>query len=289
MNIVIPSYEKHFTYNKNFLESFNKYCIDKEKVKIYFIIDDYNISLFNDLKKYGDNVNIINFMDLIKFVDSGTYDIRYLSKYPRLACKKLFAGFLFKEDYIVMDSENLCLKDFYMKDIFNNIKDKPIIYTKNITQPIQINVKNNCSNILEEKSDNWYFLKSYWFFEYEIISNMINELKLKHTYVFNLLKNLTFFEYQLYGQYIEKYKLKNILEIETILNNNIINNLNNSPLGKANYEHICCIMNNETVDDYCKLLNDNDERIIRLHWMDEKYKNYIIENTNVCIGTFHWD
>lgn len=37
MNFVIPTYEKHFIYNFNFLNSFNEFCLDKENVNIYLI------------------------------------------------------------------------------------------------------------------------------------------------------------------------------------------------------------------------------------------------------------
>ena len=44
MNIVIPTYNRHYEYNVNFLTSFNKFCLDKENVKNK-IIENTNVSI----------------------------------------------------------------------------------------------------------------------------------------------------------------------------------------------------------------------------------------------------
>jgi len=46
---------------------------------------------------------------------------------------------------------------------------------------------------------------------------------------------------------------------------------------------------NYNVLNYINVLNELNEKIIRLHWTSEEIKNNIITNSNVCIGTFHWD
>jgi len=56
-----------------------------------------------------------------------------------------------------------------------------------------------------------------------------------------------------------------------------------------NYEYIITTINSDNVLNYINVLNELNEKIIRLHWTSEEIKNNIITNSNVCIGTFHWD
>lgn len=70
MNIVIPTYNKHYQYNINFLDSFDLYCLDKKEVKINFIVSSLDYDLFNNFKeKYQElNINIFKLSDLIKII-----------------------------------------------------------------------------------------------------------------------------------------------------------------------------------------------------------------------------
>ena len=115
---------------------------------------------------------------------------------------------------------------------------------------------------------------------------MITYLREGRDNIFTYLKNQVIFEYQLYCQFAEQHELKEIIEVEELLTFDINKLLYEK---KCNFEHICSAINDDNIDWYCELLNKLDERIVRLHWMDEKHKDYIINNTNVCIGTFHWD
>jgi hypothetical protein len=55
------------------------------------------------------------------------------------------------------------------------------------------------------------------------------------------------------------------------------------------WAYVCRVLNENNVIAYCKFLDETDERITRLHWMPDNIKNIILENSNVCIGTFHFD
>lgn len=293
MNIVIPSYEKHISYNINFLESFRKYCIDKDKVKINFICGNSNQIQFFQLKeKFNDlNINIFTLSQLIKKVDCIDFDDsphNFITKYSLQSLKKLLSYSIVDGDYLSIDSENICTKDFYFQDIIDSVKTKKIKYSAEYYQsnPLQCEVVDNCNKLLNYQNNNWCFMDSYWYFEREIVSKLIDELvKVNNNdKITFILKDITFFEYQLYSSFIFKYNLKEKISTDQILDNEkkLKFNLDNSG---HSYEYICSTITDETINSYIKLLNNLDERITRLHWMPEKLANKIIEHTKVSIGT----
>ena len=292
MNIVIPTYNRHYQYNINFLESFRRYCLDKNDVKINFIVASNEYDLFNNLKTmFLDlNVFIIKFSDLLYNVDGKQYpdDQRFFNtKYPLQSLKKLLAFSCVDTNYIVFDSENLCLKPFNFSDIFNTLKNKPILYCDNTYQEIQKNIIDSCNLVNNFNTDKWFFLKSYWFYELEHVKGLINNLKETHkTDIFILLKDVIFFDYQLYCNYLYKNNLKEFLSTDDLISKTY--NFK-TILDENNYEFINSSLTEENVDSFIQILNYLDERIIRLHWLDEILKDKIIEKTNVSIGTFHWD
>lgn len=292
MNIVIPTYNRHYQYNINFLESFRRYCLDKNDVKINFIVASNEYDLFNNLKTmFLDlNVFIIKFSDLLYNVDGKQYpdDQRFFNtKYPLQSLKKLLAFSCVDTNYIVFDSENLCLKPFNFSDIFNTLKNKPILYCDNTYQEIQKNIIDSCNLVNNFNTDKWFFLKSYWFYELEHVKGLINNLKETHkTDIFILLKDVIFFDYQLYCNYLYKNNLKEFLSTDDLISKTY--NFK-TILDENNYEFINSSLTEENVDSFIQILNYLDERIIRLHWLDESLKDKIIEKTNVSIGTFHWD
>ena len=294
MNIVIPTYEKHYAYNVNFLESFDLYCLDKNDVKINFIVNSNEYGLFINLKNNNINlnINIIKFSDLLLKIDGENYpdhDEFFNTKYPLQSLKKLLAYTCVDTDYVVFDSENLCIKNFYFRDIFKTLKSKPIIYCNKTYCELQKTVIESTNKLLDINSDNWFFVKSYWFFELEHVNNLINYLrKNNNSTITLLLKDTIFFEYQLYAGYLFKYKLKEFINSESFTEKetNFEELLQDA---KNNYEYINVVLTMDNVQYYINILNNLDERIFRLHWTDEKIKDKIINGTNIAIGTFHWD
>ena len=286
--IVIPTYENHFVYNINFLESFEKYCLDKDNVIINFILNKHNINIFTEnIRKFNNLfIKLHTLSELINNVDNIEEDDHpnnFSNKYCLQSMKKLFSYTITNNnDFLVMDSENLCLKNFYMKDVFENLKTKPILYSK-IIKDIQVNVVDECNKILNTNINLWFFLKSYWFFEYDYVIQLTAFLKKYNNNVFNLLKNKIFFEYQLYSTYLFLNKLKTFIFIDEIIDNEI------EIINDTNYEYLCLKLNNNNISKYCGLINKLGENIIRLHWMNNNIKTNIINNTNICIGTYHWD
>jgi hypothetical protein len=294
MNIVIPTYGKHYAYNVNFLESFDLYCLDKNDVKINFIVNSNEYELFMNLKNNNINLNIIiiKFSDLLLKIDGENYPDHnefFNTKYPLQSLKKLLAYTCVDTDYVVFDSENLCIKNFYFCDIFKTLKSKPIIYCDKTYCELQKTVIESTNKLLGINSDNWFFVKSYWFFELEHVNNLINYLRENNNSTITLLlKDTIFFEYQLYSGYLFKYKLKEFINSESFTEKEI----NFEKLlqdTKNNYEYINVVLTMDNVQYYINILNNLDERIFRLHWTDEEIKDKIINDTNIAIGTFHWD
>ena len=145
MNIVIPSYEKHLSYNLNFLESFRKYCNDKQRVIINFICCNSNQNEFFQLKeKFKDlNINIFTLSQLIKKVDGIDFDdspCNFITKYSLQSLKKLLSYSIVDSDYLAIDSENLCVKDFYFQDIIDSMK------MKKINKKVPQHISNRCAH-----------------------------------------------------------------------------------------------------------------------------------------------
>jgi hypothetical protein len=292
MDLVIPSHRPHYDFNVNFLNSFDKFCLDKANVKINIIVNKEDNHYFNNILKLFPslNIKIITLTDLIFNVDGvvigNDVDI-FNSKYPLQSLKKLFSYTITNGDYIVIDSENLCLKNFYFKDIIENEKNKPIFYCENTFQELQKKVLNSCNSILNQDENKWFFLKSYWFYEKKIVEDLVCELKKTYSNITLRLNHEPFFEYQLYCQYILKNNLKEIINLDLynedfIYFSKILTEKNN------NFEYICVELNEENISKYLGMIEKMNDRIIRLHWIPDDIKNKIIDSSNIAIGTFHW-
>ena len=293
MNLVIPTYRNHYTYNINFLNSFSKFCIDKSEVNIKLIVNDSDFVFFNQILSQFDDLNIsietlknlIYNVDGISVVNDNSI---FNSKYPLQSLKKLFSYTICNGDFIVIDSENLCLKNFYFREIIESQKNKPIIYTNHSFQEIQKKVIDSCNTVLTTTSERWFFLKSYWFYEKEIVSKLITDLKKNYGIITHRLQYELIFEYQLYCQYIAKYQLKEMINIDDYCEETI--KFTELLVGKKNnFEYLCVELTHTNLIDYLKVIKLLNDKIVRLHWIDSEIKDRIINESEVVIGTFHWD
>lgn len=223
-------------------------------------------------------------VDNIDFIDSIN---NFNQKYSYQSLKKLLAYSIIKDDYVVLDSENLCLKEFYFKDMWKLMKTNKIYYTTTLFDDLSIRVLNESNKLIDADYPYWFFITSYWFFEYNHVCSLINLLKLNGPILY-LLKDVYFFEYQLYCSFLYKHQLKVFENVFTIANKeyNFEDHLNRT---NWQWAYICTAINNENVLAYCNFLEVTNERITRLHWMPTDIKDIILSNTQVCIGTFHWD
>lgn len=291
MNIVIPTFEHHFNNNLHFLGSFQLYCKDKDKVSIFFICSQSNIDSFKSIISDFQDINIYVYTlhDLVKNVDSIDIDdsiSTFNHKYSYQSLKKLLAYSVVKGDYLVIDSENLCLKDFFFSDVWAKLKKNEFSYTTHIYDELSIKVLKEVNMMLDTDYPYWFFNTSFWFFEYDHVKDLIKYFSDKGL-IFNQFKDAWFFEYQLYCTFLVKMNKKQIYDVYSIANKNY--NFEKDLIEiQWFWAYVCRALNNNNVMAYCKFLDETDEKITRLHWMPDNIKNTIIENSKICIGTFHF-
>jgi hypothetical protein len=289
MNICIPTYPPHFIFVDRFIGSY--YSRGKNiKNSINVIVSSGEEEYF---KKYGDKVNVITLKELIRRVDGVDIDDNYLlnvmNKFSYQSIKKLYSALLFK-DCIVLDSENECVNDFSEDTLNTFIEDNihKIYYTELGMQPIQVDINRNSNRLIENGVYNekvWMFVHSYWIYDSDIVSQL--KQFLENTYkkkLYEIIMENMIFDYVLYSWWClknkEEYNIK-LINIDNLLPKTITNKMGNP----WNAEYTCRFLTSDTIDDYCKYLNNENILISRVHWMDEIIKNYIVENTNTIIGT----
>lgn len=292
MNIVIPTHEPHRKHNIDFLKSFDEFCVDKKDVTITLVVNSHNFHSFYQVKEGFKDlkvqvVTLSNLMENVDGVPGEDHPSTFFHKYPLQSMKKLFAFSVVDSDYIVMDSENLCLKRFEFSKIFEKLKQKPILFCNKIFfEEVQSRVVDECNFIVNSNLKKWCFLKSYWFFEKKLVSDMVNEIKMRHGSVSLFLRNKFFFDYQLYCTYLHEKKLRNFACIDDVISKEPYNFLQLLDEKQNNFEYVCTVLNENNVLQYCNLIDEMDEKIVRLHWMPDNVRGSIIKNSNMCIGTF---
>lgn len=296
MNIVIPTYEFHYNYNFDFLKSFDRYCLDKEEVTINFIVNTHNIKFFETLKEsFLDlNINFFTLQELMYRVDGEIFpdnESFFHTKFPLQSIKKLFAYTVVDSDYVVFDSENLCLKPFYFGEIFEQLKNKPLLYTNDVHPEMQREIVDNCNKIFRSNINGWFFIKSYWFYEKNYVELLIQELKkINGSIATNVLKNTIFFDYPLYCTFLLKNNLKEKLCVDDVmmnLNKECFSVMREKYLNKShNFEYICTVLDDNNIDNYLDLINYLDERIVRVHWMPDQIRDKLLKEPRIVIGTF---
>ena len=95
MEIVVPTYNIHYSQMKLFLSSFDQNCTDKNSVVIKLIVSRFDIPFFFNLcSSYKLHVNIIPFDELLqKYYGLTTTEIVFLEKVGRksyVSFKKIF-------------------------------------------------------------------------------------------------------------------------------------------------------------------------------------------------------
>lgn len=308
MNIVTSTFFGHFEYNINFLKTFNEKCLDKDNVSITFIVtsEEEKKILSNLIFKNGLNtlnVDIVILIDLINKIENKNITYEDLSfsqhKYAIINLKKIYGCLYVNKDCLVLDSEVLCLNEFNFFDMFKTLKNKYFSYTyfdddfDNIIDSLQIEVIENCNQILKSNNKEWFFTKTYWFYEIEYLKNMINFVKKQNNIdsFSQFIADKLIFEYQLYGSYVYNNKLKEFKSHNEITKNksklrkafmDYRNSLNSIPVG---FEYVCISLNEDCIDEYIEFIDEQDEKMVKIHWMPDNIKNKIINSGKVFMGS----
>jgi hypothetical protein len=283
--LLIPTYNRHFQYNRNFLQSCDKYCIDN--LNITFVITEKERQIFNSVIN-GYKAQVITLHELIKDTLSIDIDedhlLHKIGKFNFQSLKKIYGAL--KYDYsIVLDSENLCINKFNSNQLIDNIiEDKNIFYSNKMLDSNMVNVTVNASNLLNCTFDKYFFQTSYWLYEKNIVQDLLNQ----HNLYEYFLKTSPNFEAVIYSAFINKnnHKYKyNFINTEDIFGKEICDELSSHGFTPEHF----CIIANKYIDRYCNWINKYHIPVARMHWISEDNVSYIKKQTNIKIGTFHYD
>lgn len=308
MNIVTSTFINHFGYNINFLKTFDEKCLDKSDVKITFVVThEEEKRILNDLIANNNlsslNIDIVVLIDLINEIESN--EIKYQNlpftneKYPIINLKKIYGCLHVNKDCLVLDSEVLCLSEFKFFDMFKTLKNKYFAYTyfndsfDDIIDPLQIQVIENCNNILKSNNKEWFFTKTYWFYDIDCLKEMIDFVKKQNDVdSFSLfLADKLIFDYQLYGSYLYNNNLKEFKSHNEITKNkpklrkafkNYRNSLNSIPVG---FEYVCISLDEDSIDEYIEFIHEQNEKMVKIHWMPDNIRDRIINSGKIFMGS----
>lgn len=192
--IITPTFKPHFKYVEKYLESAVKYVKDPENVTFVFTVSDNEVSEFLLLaNKWSGvlNFEILSFEKLLKEFDVPYTNKELLLKYDKFSyqtLKKFYTMLHIKdyEQYLVIDSESMFVRETSIRDLFNNYFEKPFItYSrKYYKEPSNFNnqVIENYSLILDESVKEpkvkylWFLENFVWFYDRKILHDMFKKL-----------------------------------------------------------------------------------------------------------------
>ena len=218
--IITPTFKPHFKYIDKYLESFNKFVLDKEQIDIIFTIsEDENKSFQKILKKYPNiNYKVVFFEDLLQ-----KYMIPYspdelLAKYKKFnfqTLKKFYTMLDSDADYfLVLDSESMWIKDTKMVELFDDFFNSPFITSSAISKYKLIDnfkrsVIDNINYVLNVECYRWFLENFVWFYDRKILNDLFNQYGspiciVDKIYNLNNLQKLEpgIFEIELYQEFI---------------------------------------------------------------------------------------
>lgn len=232
--VITPTFEPHFQFVEKYLESFDKFVIDKSEVAIIFTISKSESNKFNlIINKYKNiNIEIFYFEDILaKFGINITPNdlLRKYDKFTFQSLKKFYTMLYSDFDYfLVLDSESMWIKKTSMKALFENFFNNPFISCSSIANRKHLSdftqgVLDNRNFLINNNCNKWFLENFVWFYDKKILNEMFEtigepiELAEK---IYNSVdeKHLTpgIFEIELYQSYIYcnngkyKYKINNI-------------------------------------------------------------------------------
>ena len=215
--IITPTYIEHFKYIKEYLKSFDKYVIDKEKVSLIFTVNKDEIPALKDLiAPYKNKIDIIcvNFDDILLEHNVFLSPTNLLKKYGRYSfqtLKKFYTMLTIDaEKFLVLDSETIWNKPTKMEELFKEYFVNPTIWGSQIDDRMDSftsHIQENIDYILDFKSNIWFIENFMWYYEKHILENLFLEYGSPIDIVDRVYKNKYnegVFEILLYTNYIYK-------------------------------------------------------------------------------------
>lgn len=196
--IITPTYEPHFQYIDKYLKSFDKFVLDKDKIKIYFVISSNEKENFEKIiSKYRKKclIEVLFYDEILKQNNVKQTPDEILKKYGHYTyqtLKKYYSLITVPERYsLMLDCESMWIRPVKMSEVFENYFKAPYFLMSDLDKRrnyIKEFVKNNpefwlfketslCAYILNSKINNKYFFEDYdWFYDKKIFNDFINEI-----------------------------------------------------------------------------------------------------------------
>ncbi len=309
--IIMPTYKNHFKFVKKFLQSTDKFLLDKDSTEIVFVINKDEDKYFSKItKKYKTKLRIktIFFDDILKSNKILETPEQLLERYGRFTfqtLKKMYAMlFLDREDYLVLDSESLFVKKTNMEQLKQSFFKKPYLIVSSIDNTKRskdfMTFCENIDNLIDSHVDKWPLEHFVWFYKTAILKDMVkkhgsfiemakkiwNLNSQKTSKSITLPKDIRYgiFEIVLYLSYIfknnDKYKYQ-IKSLEDLLSKYLskqekdvyIQDFYDNFKGKSGMlEHAMLLLNKKRWKNFARLFKEEEINIIRCDKTD--IKNY---------------
>lgn len=184
--IITPTYSKHFPFIVNYLKSFDKYLQDRN-FPIFFVV---NAAEYEDLadiiKEYGSdlNITIIEYETVLKAFDIYRTPAKLLLELGRISfqtIKKFYSAlYLGYEQFLVLDSESIMIKETNMDSLFDGYFQNPCFFVSKVSERPKKFKEGFTYGFLQSASQmtnypmDYWTLESYnWFLELRILKKMI--------------------------------------------------------------------------------------------------------------------
>lgn len=304
--IIIPTYTGHLRQAELFLESFKKFCLDKESFEIKLIISKNEHDSFSPLiEKYGHtfNIAIVHLADILKLEEDVEVDesklLATVGKFNFQSLKKIYGVKHFSaHTSLVLDSEALMIRKASLKKVFEEYQnDKFIIHASSFQEKIQNDVAHVSFEILGKPfQDIWFFEYYYWFFEKKYVDEMFAYIfqTTGKTLYENLLYKKPIFEHNLYALYLYLFHADEYLFIDA--NTLLGRYLDKTELaeykrvlkGTASFSYLCWGLTQKNIAAFSKLFQDMHMAFFRY---DDRYGDadvqaaFVQQNKGICLLT----
>lgn len=229
--IITPTFKKHFCFIKKYLNSFDKYLLDRDFPICFIIAKSENKDFEKLISKYKKSLNIKVFFleDILKRFDIEETPEELMTLYGRLSfqtIKKIYGAlYIAADQFLFLDSESMLIKPTNMTSLFeeyfkapkffiSRINNRKRTYNANFTYEFI----NAITSLMGEKAE-YYTTESYeWFYELRILKDSIKKMGEpidvirnynmpdRHPNLEGILEALWYYQYILYNN-IYGYKI----------------------------------------------------------------------------------
>lgn len=253
--IITPTFQPHFKYVIKYLKSAMKYLSDPENIVFVFTVSESDVEVLDKLiESYKSklNIEIVSFDSIIEKFNLPYSDKDLLVKYGKFSYQTLkkFYTMLYTdyEQFLVLDSESMFIKETQIDNLFNEFFSSPFITVCNLSSLRQVGdfkrkVMENIAFVIDREKDDtiesdvlsikdtWFLENFIWFYSRDILIDMFEEIGNPLSIVDEIYENIPktnreqgIFEICLYQAYL--YKNNNRYNYGIIDTNTILSTLN---------------------------------------------------------------